>query len=247
MSDFFDRLASRQLQGTGVVPRLPSRFDSMADGAPVVEAADDVVPARTAIPGKPSRDASRTRWLPLDAAPADAAPAVSGETMPLVPPSRLDRGEPGWAVPGATTADAGGSLPLATPRQPGSRETVRSSTLTVDEGEQTTSAGRDRTGSTASPAVPPMLEGARGEMDAVPRVAVPIPPGALVPTDSLTHEVSARVERQVAPRPSVRITIGRLEVRALVEPKTTRPETYGRRSSTMSLDEYLERRHGARL
>jgi hypothetical protein len=46
--------------------------------------------------------------------------------------------------------------------------------------------------------------------------------------------------------PVVRITIGRVEVRAVLPPPVPRPRREPPAPKTLSLDEYLDRRHGGK-
>jgi hypothetical protein len=242
--DFLDRLALRQVTPSiGVRPRLPSRF---AHAGPLGLVEEDAVqPApRASIPESstvgeprsvpiaradgPSRTIrSITRPVPAVEAgtheahapePGRAAVVSAARPAPAAPePSRERNAERvvGPAEPPLPVK----AVAVATPPDVEPSPPERLVPLT----EETQTAGRGRSD---------LLVDIRREV-----LAVPVVPERTTPTAGRRNE---------GPR-DVTVSIGRIEVRAITDsvPAAPPPLPGAERRPTLSLDEYLERRHGA--
>jgi hypothetical protein len=89
--------------------------------------------------------------------------------------------------------------------------------------------------------------GRRTREAARPEGIVERPAAAVRPTSRLTAARRATPAKQVRDDPPpVRVTIGRIEVRAVVPPPQAPPRPASRRPAPLSLDEYLEQRRSGR-
>lgn len=234
--NFLGRLAARQRSETrGVAPRLPSRF--LPSGPSTVEAEPDDTDAthRTGI----VTDRKQVRQQPLAApsestsVPPAAAPITHRTPIPM-PTSTGPPAEQQRSQHAANLSVAASPFPKPTDPWP----------------EQRSDGGKDPSDSALSAEAqassrPPVsgLEGSEGTERTrsgsellVPSIAFQMP------------NAPDRMERWMAGEPaapSVRVTIGRIEVRALVQPTVVSGGGPPARTKTMSLDDYLESRHGA--
>lgn len=236
MSDFLARLAERQLTPSpGVTPRLPSRF---APVAPVDEVSP-FVPATTAAVEQPVSQVrhgvrtleERPVALPLSDEAAAPEPQVARE-------HETQKREGHVAAPPPVLVRPESSTPPLLP--PISQVVERQ-------------VPPDQVASDA-----PRAEASRAEVvhhhRAVERTslevrAVPVP-APLVPPRSATLDAIASPAPHHAIEPGdgppiVNVTIGRIEVRAIVPPPAKERRAADARKA-MSLEEYLERRHGGR-
>jgi hypothetical protein len=229
MSSFLARLAARQLAPGGELrPRAMSRF-----AAPGPEAAPEAPPLLVR-PVPAARQSS-------DAASPAAAVAEQAASASL----------PGRGRPDATDPPAPRPVPRAA--EHASRG---------DDPPRLVPAGERDAGDTPHPrsgGIEPIARVAPAVARAPehPPQPVPLVPREIVRAREATAQhapAPARVTTapapgpvEVADEPVVRITIGRIEVRAATPAAAPRREPRAApRPTTMSLDEYLDRRHGPR-
>jgi hypothetical protein len=246
MSDFLTRLAERQLAtAPGVSPRLPSRF-----GPPVVSQLQREAPHQAL---------GRVAALPSVAPPPRAAAAegddADDERRPAAPLVRAEPARPAFAGPAAAAELT--PAPLMPPRVAGNGEEMPPAGRAQPRLEIVERLVRVR-GGTTEPPLPPI---ARQKTDvASPRVEITnraqagrpfpspaplVPPGPGVPAVPQAFATDVPVVDRGAP-PVVKVTIGRLEVRAAVPPPPLRERRTPPARKALSLEEYLDRRHGAR-
>lgn len=224
MSDYLGNLAARAL-GLSVVARpRPSLFDPMrAAPEPLALAPEAVATPRTAgteeAPRTPTR---RERTQPAgEVEPQPARPAPSAETEEEAPPVR--------------------ALPA---EQPLDRARTRASRARGDG-----PAGTPTVVETGVPhaAVPSRSEPAVTPPDRAIGTAAPVRPARSTPELGLAVRPSSpRLVGREAREPTVRVTIGRIDVRAVKVEEPPAPKKKPRPGPRMSLDEYLGRvREGA--
>jgi hypothetical protein len=227
MTNFLGRLAARQIApGRGLRPRSVSRF-----AAPEAEAAAEprpllVAPAQAAKPPSAAAIAQSTAPMPEQA----DLQAAQGSADAIEP--RGLRSEPRAPDPGSPTEPPQRPLPAG--------ET------------DTTDIDRPRNGRSGAVAV---AAHAAAPSPGHPRHPSPLVPREIVRARETTTQHTAAAARSAvatvpaaaerADEPVVRITIGRIEVRA-ADPAPAREKRPPARPKTMSLDEYLDRRHGPR-
>jgi hypothetical protein len=227
MTNFLGRLAARQIApGRGLRPRSVSRF-----AAPESEVAADapsllVAPAPAAKPPSAAANAQSTAPMPEQA----DLQAAHGSADAIEP--RGLHSEPRAPDPGSRT-------------EPPQRPLPAGETDTTDiEG-----SGNGRSGAVA------VAAHAAAPAPGRPRHPSPLVPREIVRARETTTQHTAVAARsavatvpaaaETADEPVVRITIGRIEVRAAA-PAPAREKRHPARPKTMSLDEYLDRRHGPR-
>jgi len=260
MSDFLTRLAERTLGvGSFVAPSLPSAFATPAASPLIEEGSDDVAPAAPAAAPGPT-------------ATGDTAPQRAGERTPASDP-RPPSGRPRPVESGAVDVgpEAQPSAHAASVRGPARRpETAPrlvSQTHTAEEGaagrveapvsstsptiaDQTAARDRDVSDSMAgrpdgiARAIPERRVPQSGR-DRSPRGTLQplVPRSRLAPEDEVAALDLAHAVVPPEPAPTVRITIGRVEVRGVPPPQ---PGTAQRRQREaepprLSLSEYLKR------
>ena len=238
MSDFLTRLAERQMSDApGVAPRLPSRFAPAEPAPPAIEALPQPRPLVVASPVASVLERAAVRPVEhhADSPARDEQPRSAAEPhareIPLAP-DRTAAPARQAVVPTPDGRPASIDEPLVAERRtppPPSNRLPR---------EQPRAEPRDEMRAT-SDLVPPS-----------PRHPIPEPtvlvrrPSAVMPA---TRHRSERVEPTAVrgEAPVVTVTIGRVEVRAIVPPPAPeRPKADARKA--LSLEDYLERRHGGR-
>jgi hypothetical protein len=228
VSGFLARLAARQLEPGGALrPRAVSRF-----AAPEAEAALDepvtvptgaprFVPAQIA-PSKTPRVRREPRDAPAMPAPLHPRDAVIGRDTDARPARGPSSPRDVRAAPTDTGADADlharpPDVALA-PTPPAARPAPPARALTP------------------APLVPRAVVRERTESE--PRMA---------PVKRATPSAPARAAVNApSDEPVVRITIGRIEVRAAPAPAPVPDKRAPAHAKTLSLDDYLDRRHGPR-
>ncbi len=229
MSDFIARIAARAVgEAPAARPRLPSVFEGATPhgqlGLEVVEA--EVPATRPPVPAQ-GRLAVPGRDAPPAASEAEPSgtrrePEVREQTAPLVPPPA----EPETQATPITSAEPTGLEPEPVP-----------AVARAGDPEPTPAEA-------ARVVVPPAET-----VPAAPSVAVPPPVATAVPRVARPRETELATARVAALEPSsVRVHIGRLEVRAnLQRPATPRPRARDEeRPPELSLADYLRgRRVGA--
>lgn len=226
MTNFLGRLAERQIApGRGLRPRSVSRF-----AAPESEAL---------------AEAPALLVAPAGASPASAA-AIAQSTVPM--PDQADL----QAAHGSADAIEPGAL-HPEPRAPDPVSRTEPPQRPLRTGETDTTAierpGNGRSGAVA------VTAHATAPAPGHPRHPAPLVPREIVRARETTTQHTAVAARSAvatvpaaaaaADEPVVRITIGRIEVRAAA-PTPARENRPPARPKTMSLDEYLDRRHGPR-
>jgi len=252
MSDFLARLAERQLSETaGVSPRLPSRFapsapvgmdESISDGV-VTEPNPDrsVKIVHRAWPASKHDEAQHASDLyPKLLAPSDppmptrsdpiGKPQVTQMAERLVPVSVDD---PRKITPNFQSAPPVVMVhELSRPLVP--TDTRQETIFRVEPRAGITSADTDSTVSVhhaVAPSREPLVPPRR---DLLPEA---------LPTFTAPEVPRARAEAE----PSVvHVSIGQIEVRAVMEPPPPQQRPTPPKPKTKSLEEYLERRHGSR-
>lgn len=244
MSNFLDNLAARTLQPSAVLrPRLAGLFEPHEEALapPSLDAEQDVVALA------PARDDLEQRPRVRPAAPellAQQNTLASPLIMrPMEPPPRLSPDELRQAAPPRAAHDA--APPVHRPAVP-------------TEGETTAAPRRTALSAAAAPAASPAtLEPqfvAAPPPPVQPHGTLQVPhtsPARPVPIEPQFVAARARTvdePRQAAsspagvvpePAPTIRVTIGRVEVRASTPP-APRPQSVRQRTAP-SLDEYLQR------
>lgn len=210
-----DFLASLLARGMGAAPAIRPRLPSLFE-SPAGRAPmveANEVAEAVVLRPAPPTATSRDTVMGGEAQVHLAPPPAASPGRALTPPQSTQP-ESGRATVMATAAMAGPVVPPPTPTHPPSVET----------------------------GAKPRSEPATGMAPSIPRMPAPPLPAAVIP---LSRPVAVRVaEPQRPPEPpSVRITIGRVEVRAVpANPPAARP---GRRASPkLSLEDYLRPRAG---
>lgn len=263
--DFLTSVARRQVEpGSGIRPRSPSRFAPPAARVepPVSDATDLVeMPVEAVAPRPPSAAMAATApealsggrasetWRVSDASRSAAGPDGSdrgfGRGRPRRP-SGPERGEPLVAL----SPTAAGVPPAPSGR---GRDAPTAPSRAVEvRPRQAPEGGPDRPldGRPRSP-----TDDRDSTVHASERLArshEPLVAAAMPSVAVAAHDISrlGPVEslRPAGPEPPVvTVTIGRVEVRALVAPpaEAAKPAARPSAPATVSLEDYLERRHGA--
>lgn len=235
MNGFFERLARRQVEPITLVrPRRLSRFADMEPAAPPNPdvCASELLPAppttrRVTGVAAPDRENAapadgKTHETPMPAAGSqDTGSGQTAKMVPVLEPARRDtRTE--------SASERGRSLPSAA--QP-------SSVKTPPAGYRGGASPKAQTRDTPSPLVPPAH---------TPRRSASLPLAPASPRATANPRTAERISHAHEVEPVVHVTIGRVEVRAVVEQQPAREKRPAPRPKTLSLDEYLERRHGAK-
>jgi len=241
--DFLDRLAIRQVSpSVGLQPRLPSRFADRGSSGLVEEGGLAAAPRPADVQGGPMNEPmSAARGRPEDLsvgisplapvrvaephtgdapAPEVAPPASLGDAALPPTPAPAEPPRPRRSEEGAHRLESAiVAIPDATHAPP---EPVRAPERLAPVAEAAPAAGHERSDLLVAP---------RREVPAVPAVPQPAAP----------H--SGRMDQGP---PEVTVSIGRIEVRAIADAAPTAPPRLrpAERRPTLSLDEYLERRHG---
>jgi hypothetical protein len=241
MTDFFSRLAARQLgEATGVSPRLASRFEPQARVVPTPDIADRRVEAAGHDERAQAAPVRRTSLAVL----RDASPPES-TTVTRRRPSRH------VVAPPAASRFAG-EAPMdrsrAVSRPAEARSTVSSAkprpdVVRADPVSASVPSAMPERISAQTPPPAHHRSADRTDRRGPPTVFMPavFEPRHVVPRDR-----SQGPTRSAADGPVVHVTIGRLEVHAAGSPDRVPARRADATPKTMSLDEYLERRHGAR-
>jgi hypothetical protein len=236
MSDFLTRLAERQISDApGVTPRVPSRFAPAEPAPPAVEPLPQPQPLVVASPiASVLERAAVGRVEPHADSPAPAeAPPSTAERRAIeipVPPDRTATPAKQAVVPAPTRRPAPIDERFVADRRtpPPGNDLPREPRAEPRDGIRATSN-----------LVPPSPRHPIPE----PTVLVRRPPAVMPPTGHRSEREEPTPLR--AEPPVVTVTIGRVEVRAIVPPPAPeRPKADARKA--LSLEEYLERRHGGR-
>jgi hypothetical protein len=233
MSGFLARLAQRQLEPppAQLRPRAVSRFAARQPDAPATEEGPRVLPS---VP-QSRPQVQRERPEP---------PASDERAEQVLAPMRARPARQSTEV-AATPASSARGFALSLPQPPRARDE------SPGRGESRGNVDVEASHAGVVPVTPA----------AAPDVAAPEPPVPLVPRRA---PPASEEPLRAGPRPDdgssdlpppraieatrdehvVRVTIGRVEVRAVLPPPREKREAP--RPRTLSLDEYLERRHGAR-
>lgn len=248
----------------GLMGETASRSEGLSEAEPPARTAPDqppsplrprgVVPRATPAsppqpaPIQPPSGEQRPREAsPVPARGNRAAPAVEETaTLPEVvgPLTRPQRREGGVSPPGPQSGPAAEAArpaalkapppePLAPQPQPS--DAVEPAATPVDRLPGHETARIDRSGPTrlrvAAPPAP---------VTAAPPLAEPAP----APTRSESR--AARIQTSSPTAPTIRVSIGRVEVRLLAPPAPPSPSPLSQRKPAISLDDYLRGRHGGR-
>lgn len=238
MSDFLGRLAARQVGAlTGVAPRLRSRFEpgAIEEGVAMPEP-----PARLERRDEPDPPADRSTAPPArQEHPAPRAPAHERMVLAEPPATRVDdESEPGEQRAATRVLPAPGSAE--------SRELPRRDRSPAPDESTRAEPARPVPAVTRAIRVARVEEverrsrPARAPQRSEPLVRMPEPRQAPVPRIVGAPEPPRPAEKA----PVVEVTIGRIEVRA-VSPPPAAPARRDTSRTAPSLEEYLERRHGA--
>lgn len=259
MSDYLNNMVARALNSASLIqPRLPSLFEPPSLAAewlpsalpPKTETADDesstrgtsfdasprTQPSVRKFPGDtsppplmPTPDSWRRQPERSDAGPAAERPlepqqAEHGATIPL-PPQTVGRRH------AATSPTGGETVPQSSPETPVSIPSIAAlkARMVLPKG------GGERGGEPAESTSTPATQSA-----APARVAAPPPEKILI--KPATRAVNEPMIVQEQP-PKIRITIGRVEVRAIMPPQSpsSSPRPV-RPQARLSLDDYLKQR-----
>ena len=218
-------------------PRLASRYES---GAPAAESAfAEIAVERIAPP------------------PVSHAPATESPETPSLPTARRD--EPPSSPRPLTPSNEHPPLHAAMPQPAPATHTER----IVERHHTERIESREEILTTLAPSIPPLLPppAERSRVDASPREVRAAEPGEaplrelLLPSPAPLHASSAtrgegrttqgaRDEARDAAAPTIRVTIGRVDVRAVNPPAQTRPAPAPRAAFT--LDDYVRLRKEGR-
>jgi len=224
MSGFLQRLGARAVGRTGIAPRAQSLFEPPSSAAPEPL---PVMPA--SMPLRMEHDAAQAR---------EQAPVSTTPRTPVAPPVR-ERVGPSAITPSETREAARSDL---TQTSRFGRETLPARAEQPEIHKRATIGPLQQ--ATGEPSVPMQpVAGARTiarELSSVPALVAMQPLPVVVPrTGSAATAPLAQAEpRSVEP---VRVTIGRVEVRAMLAPQPGRASTRTA-SPSLSLDDYLRNR-----
>jgi hypothetical protein len=272
MTDYLEHLAARALgQADLVRPRLPGLFEpldpSEAAATEPFRAQEIERPSGRAAPvdARPEPEKSVRR------SPKSASPTAAGQRPPMADPGRASIASSTSSARPSIEPQRDG--PPAETAAPPRESPLPAVSATEVEPLPTRQAATPRAGSAASsdPGGPPSWPGPRppaiprepptvaasprGTVGGPPRSApqspieLPSPPVRPQPAQAPPKRSEpVRGERDAsspaAPAPTIRVTIGRVDVRALLQPapRTAAP----RRGSAVALDEYLKQRRERR-
>jgi hypothetical protein len=234
VSDYFTRLAEQAL-GVAPAPRpvVPSRFE------------------RVAAPSPPTLELEADRETGAAPPPTTSPqPAATGSPPPIAAGPAPGRAEP--ATVGQAAADAAHDQrprPATEPTDRSSAVTTRRRRTTVTDDHRLDDEGPPRRGHGVVPWATdrdplPTLVGATPQVDRSPTEERPLVAApATAPAPSPSPSVAPRREPAAPPEPTVHVTIGRVDVRAVppspASPPTARPHAPGGRRERTSLEAYL--------
>jgi len=243
MSDYLGLLVHRiSPTSTGIVPSLVTPFEAEPQPATTVPAGLETE-ATTPVSGSSSPENARVGLASIDALwpatpePPKSLPSPARPASPLAPslPAEFDNDRPRVVAP----ADQPGNHPFAAPviavrqRVTGAEvpaETFAPSSVAEPARRTERISSDDSKSSVVSPVRPWFAEAMDGSA------------GRIRPRES--PPVSVPSPRSASPAaPSIHITIGRVEVRANVQP-STRQVTTPTRATKVSLEEHLSGRPG---
>ena len=221
MSDYLGNLAARALGLSAVARPRPSLFDPRRAAPEPLALEPEAFPTpRTARTEEAARTPTRRER---------AQPAGEAEPQPGRPGLSADREEEEEAPPGRT-------LPA---EQPLGRTRTRAAR---PEGDGRAGTPAVVEAGVPHPAVPPPPEPAVSPPDRAIGTAAPVRPARTVPEPGLAaRPPSTRLVERAAREPTVRVTIGRIDVRAVKVEEPPAPKEKPRPGPRMSLDEYLGR------
>jgi len=259
--DFLTNVARRQVEpGTGVRPRWPSGF-----AIPVPPARDGLDPIET--PSEAIAPHQPAERVPLPAATGWAAPRPAVYVGRAPGPresdryaSTLDRGSRGPMTQRSPVERRSSDVRIVPAvRNPASVESGRRQDSPVmpsgaiasspDRGrERVRGSGLEATVDQGAPADKPAATDVNRPAAAGPRLVPAGPSSAVVTAAASSLGPVEALRRAPSGLPNVTVTIGRVEVRAVTAPAApaATPVAGGAaRSTAISLDDYLEHRHGA--
>lgn len=243
MSDFLDRVVARVVGGApALTPRLPSLFEPSSRGPllPLAEAA--LTPDSAAPAARPNDDAATPgRALPRAATPS--LPAAPAAVHTSVAPLRIDPAAS--QPPAARTVETSGMLPVRrAPESPlsASKETPVSprapSAVEPVTPKQLRAAPTVVAAKTPQPKPAEVLPATASKPASRSREHAPVQPAA-VRTIAASRPAAISAPT-IAPEPVVRVSIGRLEVRAA---PASAPSSHRREAPQPSaLETYLRQR-----
>lgn len=257
MSDYLQNLLARSLNPSrGVQPRLASLYEPRAAAfAPTVSDSFDTAEAETE-PRPPDADeAARPERRTADAAKEFPRPAwPEAPTAPQQPFANASR-QPDASRPAETRAerrienDAAPRLSRLSAEEPAppaptpSSEEVRKHASQVEPARRDSEAARDVPAPAASvrpPAAEPRVKPAPAVRLFEPRIQ-PAPPQPPARPPQLSEE---RAQAEAAP--TIRVTIGRVDVRAVAGVPQEKRRAPEQPRPGLTLEEYLRRRGGGR-
>jgi len=265
-ADLLGRLAARaQASAGGLRPRTASRFEGPATTAPVRPAAGGRIDEEPG--GRPALGADRTGGEPAPAAdaawrraPGEAgAPDVGASEPPRARPDAAAAPPPGRRIsPRRPRAPGGGTSPATPPGsgaaaaphlRPAAAERSRPSRTPAPVPSAPPSpSGDPRARAAPLPAVP----GAEGAPP-TPAGSAPGPREPLLPSrpkvSPASHQPPVAGPRRGAAAPPetvIRVTIGRVDVRAVPPARPPAREARAAPQPRLTLEGYLERRRGGR-
>jgi hypothetical protein len=236
MSDYLTNLIARSTGKTPVIePRLPSLFEppgafceGLVESEMLVSARDVAPQPSIAAPGTGPQSLSipPAAWEMLELPRHNVAAEPTGRAQP--------QREPLWQ------ASAGPSNPLSATESPTTRETeIRVPTKITSQAPEIARAdaaapvfarGPSEKQSEPQPLSPVVI--------VRPRAMPPIPP-----VEPVTPAAAMLPQRRTEAAPTIRVTIGRIEVRAMMAPAPALPAEKKRAAPPLlSLNEYLRRR-----
>jgi len=247
VTDYLDRLVTRSfgLPG-GVGPRLPSAYEAdVAVDEPLIEVREESAtrpslasqPARTPNPPTPRREnagAPAPRRGAARRPETEATPtAAPREASPKTPTRASRRPARGLSSPEADPTPPSNTVLLV--GQPGEPEGMAAGLLAAP-----LAPDEPMPEEPARPAVPSVFAGPTSRHAEI-RPALPVE----VAVPRAGAALNAQPRAQPSAVPAVRITIGRIDVRAVTPPEPARART-PTTPPPLSLDDYLERRRGGR-
>ena len=242
MSDYLKNLVERTLDPSRVVqPRLASRFEPQA-GTHGTFAAFDVETDDEASPAAPSVEARTETRRTHVTTQADGAPRAQSEHLPAPVDERRPDFSPRAPRPAPMSERAPG--PPLTSQTFVNKETPGPAGVTVEAGK---GAAREETSRQVSDAAREPRPPAESVMTQTPRVA----PRVVEPRLSPVLRVS-EVQPPIAPddarldeeAPTIRVTIGRVDVRAVAAPAKEARRAPEPPRPALTLEDYLRRRGG---
>lgn len=260
MSDYLANLAARSVHAASTVqPRLASRFETSFAAARLTP--EDGVGLKTEVAVE-----RRTPPVPPPAPGPASRPRPSATTDSQPPPPRTPLASERIADEPAPTTDPPGALPAvpvarARPAAAASRDSEWPDVPTRGDPGSRRSAAHAAVVDARAPRVanePPAVAEAASERprllperarstSAAPRESGPRLTPRVTPPAMTPRSAAEQQEQGPAATPTIRVTIGRVEVRAVVQPAPDPPRAAPARSgSILSLDEYLKQRNGGR-